>query len=62
MVIPFKSKNLDVGVKFSESKLLEISIALTGLTLNVMEVMAIGWHGGLFIVLQMTLTIVAVLC
>ena len=53
-------KNLDVGVKFSESKLLEISIALTGLTLNVMEVMAIGWHGGLFIVLQMTLTIVAV--
>lgn len=53
-------KNLDVGVKFSESKLLEISIALTGLTLNVIEVMAIGWHGGLFIVLQMTLTIVAV--
>ncbi|UQF11325.1 YeiH family protein [Vagococcus lutrae] len=53
-------KNLDVGVKFSESKLLEISIALTGLTLNVMEVMAIGWYGGLFIVLQMTLTIVAV--
>ncbi|MGX6978083.1 YeiH family protein [Vagococcus elongatus] len=51
---------LGVGVKFSESKLLEISIALTGVTLNLQDVMSIGWQGILFIMIQMTLTILFV--
>ncbi|MBP1039835.1 putative sulfate exporter family transporter [Vagococcus sp. BWB3-3] len=46
------------GVRFSESKLLEYSIALTGLTLNITDVMGVGWRGISFIVLQMTLTII----
>lgn len=52
--------SLGVGVKFSESKLLEISIALTGLTLNLQDVMSIGWQGIIFIAVQMSLTIIFV--
>ena len=45
------------GVAFSESRLLEYSIALTGLTLNIRDVSSVGVNGVLFIVLQMLLTI-----
>lgn len=46
------------GVRFSESNLLEYSIALTGLTLNITDVMGVGWRGISFIVIQMTVTVV----
>lgn len=45
------------GVKFSESRLLEYSICLTGLTLNVRDVLSVRANGILFIALQMTATI-----
>lgn len=51
-------RSLDEGVKFSESRLLEYSIALTGLTLNLTDVTSVGFSGILFIVLQMTFTII----
>lgn len=46
------------GTKFSESRLLEYSIVLTGFTLNLTDIMSVGWQGVLFIILQMTLTII----
>lgn len=49
--------SLAKGVRFSESKLLEYSIALTGLTLNITDVLGVGFRGITFIVLQMVLTI-----
>lgn len=55
-----KQSVLAKGVKFSESKLLEIAIALTGLTLSVSTVMSIGGTGIIYIVLQMSLTIAVV--
>ena len=54
-------QSLTTGVKFSESRLLEISIALTGLTLNLKEVLGVGVKGILFIVLQMLFTILVTL-
>lgn len=51
-------ESLALGVKFSESRLLEYSIALTGLTLNLKDVASVGIKGVLFIVCQMVLTIV----
>ncbi|MBP1041074.1 putative sulfate exporter family transporter [Vagococcus sp. BWB3-3] len=51
-------ENLALGVKFSESRLLEYSIALTGLTLNLTDVASVGMNGVLFIVCQMLFTIV----
>ncbi|WEG73694.1 YeiH family protein [Vagococcus intermedius] len=50
--------HLSKGVRFSESRLLEISIALTGLTLNMKDVLAVGWQGLGFIILQMIGTVV----
>lgn len=47
----------NVGTKFSESKLLEYSIVLTGLTLHLADIMGIGFNGVGFIAIQMTLTI-----
>ncbi|MEG0368032.1 MAG: putative sulfate exporter family transporter, partial [Coprobacillus sp.] len=47
----------NVGTKFSESKLLEYSIVLTGLTLQLTDIMGIGFNGVGFIIIQMTLTI-----
>lgn len=46
------------GVKFSEKILLSLAIGLLGVTLNLHQVISIGWKGVLFIVVQMTLTIV----
>lgn len=50
---------LDKGTKFSESKLLEISIVLTGLTLHLTDIIGVGLGGVGFILIQMTGTIVA---
>lgn len=50
-------ESLNVGTKFSESKLLEYSIVLTGLTLHLADIMGIGIEGVGFIAIQMTLTI-----
>lgn len=45
------------GTKFSESKLLEYSIVLTGLTLQLSDIAGVGISGIIFIVLQMSATI-----
>lgn len=50
---------LDKGTKFSESRLLEISIVLMGLTLNLTDIMGVGFGGLGFIIIQMAGTIVA---
>lgn len=47
----------NIGTKFSESKLLEYSIVLTGLTLYLSDIIGIGFSGVGFIMIQMTLTI-----
>ncbi|UTY40111.1 putative sulfate exporter family transporter [Allocoprobacillus halotolerans] len=47
----------NIGTKFSESRLLEYSIVLTGLTLQLTDIMGIGFHGVGFIALQMICTI-----
>ena len=47
----------DIGTKFSESRLLEYSIVLTGLTLHLTDIMGIGFGGIVFIAIQMILTI-----
>lgn len=49
------------GYKFSETNLLSYAIVLLGATLNVSTLMALGLEGILFIVLQMTFTIIGVL-
>lgn len=54
----FLNKDLfNLGTKFSESRLLEYSIVLTGFTLHLADIMGIGFQGVGFIALQMTLTI-----
>ena len=50
------------GTKFSESRLLEYSIVLTGLTLNLTDIISVGWQGVLFIILQMAFTIIIAYC
>lgn len=47
------------GTKFSESRLLEYSIVLTGMTLNLSDMMGVEIWGILFILCQMSLTIFA---
>lgn len=54
----FSKDIFNAGSKFSESNLLEYSIVLMGLTLNIMDIISVGWQGLLFIILQMILTIV----
>ena len=49
----------DSGTKFSERSLLEYSIVLTGATLLLRDILALGWNGLPFIACQMALTIVA---
>lgn len=50
-------KRFDTGTKFSESRLLEYSIVLTGASLNLGDVISVGAGGLLFIILQMAATI-----
>lgn len=47
----------DAGTKFSERNLLEYSIILTGATLMLRDILALGWQGLVFIACQMTLTV-----
>ena len=49
------------GYKFSESNLLSYSIVLLGGTLNISKLIEIGLNGILFVILQMTITIIATL-
>ena len=53
----FKQKSLAVGTKFSESKLLEISVVLLGATVTFQTIAQIGLKGILFILIQMSVTI-----
>ncbi|MGL4106984.1 YeiH family protein [Clostridium sp. LP20] len=55
----FNKEVYDKGSKFSESELLAYSIVLMGATLNLSDVGSVGVKGVLFIVLQMSLTIIA---
>lgn len=48
------------GIKFSEKFFLSWAIALLGVILNINKVLSVGWNGFLFIILQMTLTIIVV--
>ena len=50
---------MDAGTKFSERSLLEYSIVLTGATLVLSDIVAVGLSGVGFIVCQMALTITA---
>ena len=54
-----QDKRFDSGSKFSESNLLSYSIVLLGGTLSAKTIMQIGGSGVLFIILQMTITILA---
>ncbi|MGY3779603.1 YeiH family protein [Isobaculum melis] len=55
----FKQPILDKGTKFSESKLLEYSVVLLGGTITFQTIRLLGLSGVLFIILQMTATIIA---
>ena len=54
-------KVFQTGYKFSETNLLSYSIVLLGGTLSVTKLMQLGFNGILFIVIQMTVTIVGVM-
>ena len=49
------------GYKFSETDLLSYSIVLLGGTISLSTLMALGWNGLIFIIVQMSVTIVSVL-
>lgn len=49
------------GYKFSETDLLSYSIVLLGATLSISSISEIGFSGILFIILQMTITIIGVI-
>lgn len=57
----FKNAKVETGVKFAESRLLEISIVLMGLSLNFHDLLKIKWQGIGFILLQLGLTLCFVL-
>ena len=54
-----KNPVLEKGTKVAEGKLLEFSIVLLGATVTFQTISKIGITGGLFVLLQMSLTIVA---
>lgn len=54
----FNESKYNQGAKFSESNLLAYSIVLMGGTLNLSAIASVGGFGVLFIVLQMTCTII----
>lgn len=51
--------SFNTGTKFSESRLLEYSIVLTGLTLQLSDITGVGISGVLYIALMMSATITA---
>ncbi len=54
-----KNPVLEKGTKIAEGKLLEFSVVLLGATVTFQTIAQIGLKGGLFILLQMSLTIIA---
>ena len=54
----FKIKKYDEGTKFAEKDLLNYAIVLMGANLDLKEILQLGFNGLLFVVLQMTLTII----
>ena len=56
-----KQKILDKGTKFSEGTLLSISVVLLGSTLSIKTILSLGVNGVIFIILQMTITILFVI-
>lgn len=54
----FKQTSLAAGTKFAESKLLECSVFLLGATVTAQTIAQIGIKGILFVLLQMSVTIV----
>ncbi|MFV0557397.1 MAG: YeiH family protein [Enterococcus sp.] len=57
----FKQEIFAKGTKFSESKLLEISVVLLGVTVTFQTIQQLGMKGLDFIILQMVFTILGVL-
>ncbi|MCI1985185.1 MAG: putative sulfate exporter family transporter [Lactobacillus sp.] len=53
----FKQAGLNVGTKFAESRLLEYSVVLLGLTVTFQTIGQMGWRGLLYIGLMMTTVI-----
>jgi UPF0324 membrane protein CPE0129 len=53
----FKEKKYDKGTKFAEKDLLNYSIVLMGANINLSEILSLGFSGLIFIILQMTLTL-----
>ena len=54
-----KHDRLNAGTKFSESTLLSISVVLLGATIKIGTLMSLGLRGILFIILQMSITIIS---
>lgn len=54
-----KHPRLEKGTKIAESKLLEFSVVLLGATVTFQTIAQIGIKGGIFVLLQMSLTILA---
>lgn len=57
----FKQELWDSGVVWAEKYVIQFGIALLGLTITLRTVGSLGWQGVLFILLQMTITIVLVI-
>ncbi|MDR3189758.1 MAG: putative sulfate exporter family transporter [Lactobacillaceae bacterium] len=57
----FAGRTWDSGVKWAEKYPIEIGIALLGLTITLNTIEQLGWTGFLFVLLQMTATIVFVM-
>ncbi|MDV4152306.1 putative sulfate exporter family transporter [Clostridium sp. AL.422] len=53
----FKNKKYNEGTKFAEKDLLNYAIVLMGANINLSEILSLGFGGLIFIVLQMTITI-----
>jgi len=53
----FKQPNLAVGTKFSESRLLEYSVVLLGLTVTFQTISEMGWKGVVYVLCMMTIVI-----
>ena len=57
----FRQELWDSGVIWAEKYVIQFGIALLGLTITLRTVTALGWQGILFILMQMTITIVLVM-
>lgn len=57
----FKQELWDTGVVWAEKYVIQFGIALLGLTITLRTVTALGWQGILFVLMQMTITIMLVM-